>query len=377
MRALWRRFLPRVLFSASVLLIAGELLARIVLPLLPAPPGTPWIHDPVVGYRLHPSEPGLYDELDDRHINAMGFRDRSHTRLPRTGWRRVIGIGDSFVYGAVPIEQNFLRVAQRSLIARGDSTEVVLMGCPGYSGENEAAVLVEYALPMQPDHIVLNFFVGNDVTGLRVRGEVIRGRMFYTESPIPTLNFLRKSRLWVMIESVAVRGTTRWLRRRESTATPTPASTLDNEVHVAVDDLYLRIMDGNIKVFEREMSARVREDWRLAEAALHDFDSSCDAAGVPWTLLIIPSEVQVDPDVRTQVLNGLQLDAASMDFDYPQRRLHIFARERGVAVIDPLEALRAVHQPNRRLYVPNDTHWNERGNAVAGSMLADELANLR
>ena len=35
-------------------------------------------------------------------------------------------------------------------------------------------------------------------------------------------------------------------------------------------------------------------------------------------------------------------------------------------VLDLLPVMRQEHQTRVRLYVPNDTHWNERGNLVAG-----------
>ncbi len=108
-----------------------------------------------------------------------------------------------------------------------------------------------------------------------------------------------------------------------------------------------------------------------------EFDELCSEADVPWVLHIIPSEVQVDQDVRGQVVERLGLSHDLYDFDAPQRRLHAMAEAHGFVVHDPLPALRVLNDRSGRLYIPNDTHWNVRGNRVAGEMLADVVQELR
>ena len=46
------------------------------------------------------------------------------------------------------------------------------------------------------EKVMVNFFVGNDVTGIPVRGRVIRGNVYPTTSPLPVRNLLRKSQLF-------------------------------------------------------------------------------------------------------------------------------------------------------------------------------------
>jgi hypothetical protein len=127
-------------------------------------------------------------------------------------------------------------------------------------------------------------------------------------------------------------------------------------------------------VFAVDPSRRADRLWGVAEGHLLEFDRICRDAGVPWILLIIPSEVQVDATVRNEVLSRLDLDPGAYDFDGPQRRLNAFAEEHGIAVLDPLPTLRALHEDDDRLYIPNNTHWNERGNRIVGEMLADLIA---
>ena len=194
-------------------LLCGEVVSRIILPLLPDPPNTPFIGDDACMYRLRPSEPDRFPEDHDDHINDFGFRDRSHPLPKPVGRFRVLGLGDSFVYGAVSVRDNFLRVAERELNRGAEiSTDILLMGVPGWSTENQLGYLESVGLDLDPDLVVINFFVGNDVTGIPVRGRVIRGNVYPTTSPLPRRNLLRKSHLFVMFESLVLRRMMRQLK---------------------------------------------------------------------------------------------------------------------------------------------------------------------
>ena len=351
--------------------LVGEVAARVILPLLPNPPGTPYIGDNTCMYRLRPSEPGRYTENHDNHVNEFGFRDRSYPLNKPADNFRVLGLGDSFVYGAVSIHDNFLRVAERALNSEAAiRTDILLMGVPGWSSENELAVLKDFGLGLAPDLVIVNFFVGNDVTGLPVRGRVIRGNIYPTTSPLPLRNLLRKSQLFVMFESLVLRGMM-------------PKSKDDGaQAHTGdagsgqVSELYLKIVPHNLPVFLRDPDPRMTALWTEAESYLKRIDEICRAAGVPWLLVLIPDEIQIDPLIRSQVLAGLGFSGDDYDFDAPQRRLKLWAGKLGIPVLDLLPVMREEHRPAARLYVPNDTHWNERGNFIAGQAVAKAISDL-
>lgn len=369
-------------------LALAEGLLRLYMVLVPDPPTSPYVRDPHAGYRLRPSPPRDYsDEPGNHYINKLGFRDREHpvAKAPKT--YRILGIGDSFIYGAVPIEENFLRVAEAKMADRlsGDSlrVEMVLMGLGGYSTENEVGLLRSLGLSLDPDLVILNFFVGNDVTGIPIRGKVFRGRLYYQGSAKPLVHLLRRSWLFLLAEKVfltrirvaILRGrlqgpqkTQRQARSRTIREEEAPAASLS---HHAIALSYLYIQAKRLPAYLRHPDGMMRKLWREAEGYLLEFDAACRKAGVPWILHIIPAEVQVDLQVRRSVLEGLSLSEDLYDFDAPQRRLHAFAKAHGINILDPLPRLRNLHRPEARLYVLNDTHWNARGNRVAGEMLAN------
>jgi len=375
-------------------ILVGEVAARVVLPLLPDPPGTPFIGDSSCMYRLRPSAQGRYPEGHDDYINKYGFRDRGYPLNRPAASYRVLGLGDSFVYGAVSIHDNFLRVAERALnsgkgtradketdlsrdIRTDTRTDILLMGVPGWSTENELAVLEDFGLDLEPDLVLVNFFVGNDVTGIPVRCRVIRGNIYPTTSPLPVRNLLRKSQIFVMFESLVLRGMMRKVKNDEALA-PAPAEKVGSAGpgHVPVSGMYLKTVSNNLPVFLRATDPRTAALWTEAEGYLGRIDEICRSAGVPWLLVLIPDEMQVDPVVRSEVLARLEVSADDYDFDAPQHRLGTFGRDRKVAVLDLLPVMRAEHSPTARLYVPNDTHWNKRGNFIAGRAVAEAISDL-
>ena len=250
---LLRRRLLLALGATVFALVLGEITARIALPLMPDPPGTGWLGDEHCGYRLRPVEPGEVPEDHDSHINTLGFRDRNHAPTPEPGVHRVIGLGDSFIYGVVPIAENFMKVTEDELNAAGLPAETVLAGVPGWHGGNQAGWLEHTGLGLQPDLVVLNYFVGNDVTGLAVGGRVIRGTLYPTTSPQPLRHFLRKSVLFLMVE------TQLWLPLRHRVSPPEERIPPPDDA--PIDDLYLYIASQYIPVFEREPDDRTDELW--------------------------------------------------------------------------------------------------------------------
>ncbi len=375
-----------VLSALIVGLVLVELGVRAYLAFVPAPDDSLYIPDPYAVYRIRPTSAGAIPD-GEFFINGFGFRDRSHPVEKPEGSYRILGIGDSFVWGAVPLEENFLRVAEDCL--RADSTcktedvHMVLMGLGGYSPENYVGILRSLGISLHPDLVILNLFVGNDIHMTPVRGELFRGRLYYVGSPDPVLNVLRKSRAFVLGEMILLsRIKAAMLGRRYHQAYEMidaqprggeAAGASRGGEPYAINKMYIHIQSKRLRLYKREIAGRIEKLWRETEAHLVDFDRLCREAEVPWILHIIPTEIQVDTATRGRVMAMLDLDEDEYDFDLPQNRLREFAGKHGITVLDPLPQLRSLHRDDDRLYFPNDTHWNTRGNALAGRILADFL----
>jgi hypothetical protein len=370
--------------GAVVMMAILEGLFRLWLAHAPTPDNSQYLSDAHCGYRLRPDPELVRRTNPDNAINSFGFRDREHPVDKPPHVRRVLGIGDSFVYGAVRPSENFLSVAERALnrtrAPDSSQAEMILMGIGGYSPENYLGVLESIGLELQPDAVVLCFYVGNDITGIPLRGRVFAGQLYFTGALWRWHDLLRRSWAYLALERIAIYRV-KWpllkaigKRSARSASTPVQPSTAAD---TTLSPIYLDFQPRLLPVYERRPSSRVAGLWREAESLVAQFDRACRTAGVPWILLVIPSEVQVDPRVRAGVLRAVHKPASRYDFDLPQRRLRDLAAARGIVLLDPLERLREAHRPEARLYIPNDSHWNEDGNRIVGEMLGEALARLR
>ncbi len=378
---MFARRLLALLIVVTVTLAAAEGLVRLFHAAVPTPADSPYIPDPNAGFRLRPDLPSASLRHEDERVNNLGFRDREHSIEKPPGTCRILGIGDSFVYGDVRLKDNFLRVTESELAdrltERWPSVEMVMMGLGGYSPENALGLLRSGALDLSPDLVTLNFFVGNDVTGIPTRGRVYLGRLYYIGSSQPVLNVLRKLRIFQLSEK-AIRELGSIVARRRLGGEPEASAEVEtgntDEVGTAIGSYpwedFVMIQSRRLPVFLEPPHRRTLKLWEEAENYLLEFDRLCREAEVPWVLHVIPSEVQVDPEIRRLVLEALSLSEEAYDFDAPQRRLHDFAEAHGITITDPLPELRAQHSADDRLYIPNNTHWNVKGNRLAGEILA-------
>jgi len=301
--------------------------------------------------------------LFDKRRNAGGFFDEEFTTRS-AGEQRVTLIGDSFCQDIVPFEMHFSTIAERTLGLPVDN-----MGISGIGPFEYEELLVREALPLDPSAVVLAFFVGNDFE-LSPEGP---------ESEAWPAGWLDRSKLLVCL--VPERLASMQGERRAN-----PTGIAGEQSARAVKDSALpleerypwllhpelepeRITRQRFLWIERSRAtfvctAKERELLR-AVRVLERMRVECD--GRPFGVLLIPDEFQVE--------DGLWAELAleGMERDRPQKLLLRQLGEHGIPVLDLLPVMRAVEplaDGKRHLYHLTDTHWNARGNAVAGEALA-------
>jgi lysophospholipase L1-like esterase len=120
--------------------------------------------DPGVIYQGRPGVAGTHDGIAIR-INRAGWREQDISFEKPPGTRRIVGIGDSVMFGwGVEESQRYLDVLearlQRELPDQGWQT--VALAMPGYNLMNELEVLRRIGARYEPD-VVLYGYVQNDV----------------------------------------------------------------------------------------------------------------------------------------------------------------------------------------------------------------------
>ena len=199
--------------------------------------------------------------------NAHGLRDRD--RPPKAaGTQRVLVIGDSYTWGyAVAEDEAYPQVAERLLKERGrPDIEVINGGIPDYNSRQERQLLEQLIPIYQPDAVFLAYVV-NDAEPS-------------TAMPNNPEETYRHSRSWFLTEA-AERLNRKVFQRRLLPS--------------AKDNVGSSYLDG----FE-EGSVK----WRDSREAIRQMRDLCAAAGVPFTILILPDVTQhLDDRYAWQTIN--------------------------------------------------------------------------
>lgn len=295
-------------------------------------------------FRGRPHAPNYQDRL-----NSRGFNDRERTIAKAPGTYRILAIGDSFVFATVPRENTFATLLERHLNEASQApTEVINLGIPGTAPPEYVEILRREGLAYSPDLVLCFVFVGND----------------FIESARPPA--WRRSFVVDLVRYLI-----RVLPAYQGRIIHGPA-TYDDDLPNFDRHTYLGLQKVRAAIFDRHLP-HFRHLLAQTAEPLGKLQQLAADAGAPLMVVLIPDELQVDPELRREVLAlPPARDETDFDWDRPNRELAERMTELGVPVLDLTAAFRAT-AGQRRLYRLNDSHWNLAGNALAAELLADWL----
>ena len=101
-------------------------------------------------------------------LNSGGYHD-TEWKIPKPeGTLRVLALGDSFAFGVVDYEDNFLTKLEVDLSERlGRTVEVVNMGIAGIQPQDYRHLLSDDGLVLEPDLVLICLYSGNDFSRRR------------------------------------------------------------------------------------------------------------------------------------------------------------------------------------------------------------------
>ncbi len=200
----WRRWLRGPLISLATLLVAALAVEGLSRALGLAAPPQPY-HEGSAVTRPSPDEvlrfepvPGaqrrqVYPALDGGpprvasiSINDLGWRGPPFSATPRPGTLRIACVGDSYTFGdGVSDDETWPWLLQQRLDPRAERLEVLNLGVNGYETEQEVRLLETRVLSLQPDLVLLTFFLNDGA--IRSRGG---GQDAGQLAPTPLYRFL-------------------------------------------------------------------------------------------------------------------------------------------------------------------------------------------
>jgi lysophospholipase L1-like esterase len=352
-----------------IFLLVGETAARVADPLLAG--------SGLFGDKHTPAElkPHVKVQGSIGFTNSQGFRDRERATANPGRVLRVVALGDSFTWGAgVAYDETFVALLEASLQRIFPGAEVINLGVPGWETPEEAHLLRVYGIRFEPDLVVLNFFVGNDI--MRRRGAfldepiVVAGQSYYVHTVGNRIHDTVGPDRWFLyhlVNYVLQVGVARLQRVQAGTDAGAEAGALGRPRRE-----YLKEIDERSEVYLRKDTPLFRVHWERTRAALDSITRFLEERGIPLLVVLIPAHEQLDPGLQRELATEIGHGEGEYDYEKPQRVLRAWCEENRVAVADLLPVFR--REPDRAgLYFHNDMHWNRAGHALAAEALLPRL----
>lgn len=366
----------RTLIARLFLVLAGTVLGvvgaeatvRVIAPQPYITGDLRWEAHPTVGFRLQPNidVPG---ELGGS-INRLGLRG-PEIHAKEEGERRVMVLGDSFVYGVGVTEKETFPSVLNEIVADHESasrTHFVNAGTIGYGTWRELAWLEAFGDEVDPDEVLLALFVGNDFVNnvLTKPPAIVDGKMVRRGEEDETQTDLRL-KIWKNKSHIY-----RWWRRYTYNG-PTQDKQTNRGGKPAVE----RGLGQRIGIYAapgkapKEFADLIEDGYTETVKALDGVKAWCDEREVALRVVIVPDILQIDGDVKKEVSKRYPSLRNKVMPLRPQWEVMKWCEERGVSGLDLVPLFtKETQRRGESLYLGYDPHWNEDGHAFVADTLS-------
>lgn len=276
-------------------------------------------------------------------LNSHGFKDEEFSEKKDNTYR-ILGIGDSFSFGVVPYKYNYLTLIESRLYLKNANIEVFNMGIPSTGPKDYLSLLVKEGLALQPDMVLLSFFVGNDF-------EQSKKRKLYEYSYVASL-------LHYIINLQPKYGG-RIIHGKGKYCDDCPSFTYEE---------YLKIESQRSLIYLKRNS----QFPKLLDRALYYLNrikKICEKKGFDFVVVIIPDELQINQDLWREIRDAYypNIERYKWNLTRPNRILSNELNKLSIDNIDLYEYF--AEASSQQLYRPRDTHWNIAGNKLAANVI--------
>jgi lysophospholipase L1-like esterase len=340
-------------------------------------------------------------DVSDGAIHRFRFRtDREGFRNPETRASfDVAALGDSFTDAmTMSAEASWPVQLERQL-----GLAVQNYGTAGFGPQQELLVLKDYVAVHRPHLVVLAFFAGNDIFDAEAFEQFERSRGT-AQRVVPgwrIKDVVSRADTWYVVS--ALRASASWLARQEATNIAVEPVEAASEPRVAgarasfdrgmftvpVADQVLRwaLMPPYLNTlnFSEDVLA-ARQGWTLTRQAISAMQQEAHAFRAEFVVMFLPFKSQVYLPLleRTFSHDALQsafkfylrderaadIDAMARNRLAQNRLLRRLCRQLAIPFLDTTGALQAHVDAGQNMFVPDESHLNEAGQAVVAGALA-------
>ena len=295
----------------------------------------------------------------DFNLNSRGFKDVEFSQQKEEGTYRIIGLGDSFAYGVVPYQHNYLTLLEEQLNNNNNQKiEVLNMGLIGTGPQDYLSVLVNEGLALNPDMVLLSFYIGNDFIDNRITGI---DRKVLSDSDSYVITFIR--------------GLIKIHSQYQGHVYFTKDDKYEDDGATFSDEVYLQKTQERSLIFNRK-PARPEPFKNAFNDALGDLlkiKEICNYHKINLVIVLIPDEVQVSPTLQKKVIEAFGVSQDAFDFKLANKLLAAELEENNINYLDLYDYFKP-KGGEISFYKPNDTHWNIAGNKLAAEAIENYLS---
>lgn len=305
-------------------------------------------------------------------ISSQGFRDREFG--PKmANEHRIAMLGDSFTMGmAVQSDHTIPRELEEQLAQRGVVATVMNCGMNGAGPHQELGILIDRVLPLNPDMVILQIFMGNDIANcLQVIGKKLKAYNPLWEDRVSRIRegarlsgkaeawFTTHVRLYAELKALS-QGQT-YLKNALDLCRFFPPPRIADSVS---NSLRSPLLEANLK----DWYPTLKEGDKLLVQSIANIKEECDKRRIPLLGYAIPAYPIVDLECWEELTDH---DSLRGQYEWAKAYRHVYAvfDQLGIPTIDMLDVLLksgAAHD----LYYKYDGHLTPVGNRSAGSAIA-------
>jgi len=328
--------------------------------------------DSFLGHRLKANASGfcLTDEFYyatyTNSLHKRDFRDAEHQNPRGSSKYVILALGDSFAFGTgVDLKDTFLALTEQKF----DNVLIIKAGVPGYDIFHYFEYLRCYGLDYEPDMVLINLSLANDLRESMQRMAVTEdgylGTLYRRETASSSFvlwqwSLFKKSALF---RFMCARGLCLRLLRN--------VFNFFGDKQPEYDEFSLR--DFLIREAGSGRDATVR--YQRFTAVMAAIKRMLSERGIALAVNMVPFSGQFMDDEFLGILESSVPGKLTMKFDrrLAQERAGAFLKVLGIDYLDPYEDLAAAHHSGKKLFWKIDGHFSQEGNRVMAGALTDFL----
>ena len=341
-------------------------------------------------FLLNSSKDIQVSENNTFDLASLGFKEKTVSALKNPNTIRILSIGDSFAYAAVPVPHTYSDVLETLLNQTGDdhNFEVINLGIPGISFPEYLAQFNFWSSKLDFDGVIFNLYSGNDFLDMKwlpySKDEEIRfknGKFFVGKgSWVPRLyrfRFLDYAKAYYSMHMPKVREFLSSDSQMMMKANMLPWAytyffITGNDVQPP--PFYIKAMRRASFAYRINTIDKVRNGY-LWFLALMDLAQQTIDSGKFVLFLNSPSNLAYSKKIQELIIDGIP--EGSLDPQLPGAMMASLAEMRQFKgkIIDLFDCFTSY--ATTEIYFSNfsDTHWTKDGNEIVGRVLADQVLN--